>query len=139
MHKACAYGPNEMKATLRLLDSKRYEHSPSGLVSTHRDVPRLLLRMHQIGSNPRRGKQVLDFLAGNTMLATFGPVSLIPFKAQKPHGAMVHRCVDICMVILFADFLDCCPDGCGKAVLADADRTGLRAVFSKWLLWKPSI
>ena len=106
MHKACAYGPNEMKATLSLLDSKRYEHSPSGLVSTHRDLPRLLLRMRQIGSNPRRGEQVLDFLTGNAMLATFGPVPTIPFKTRKPHGAMVHRCVDICMVILFADFLD---------------------------------
>jgi hypothetical protein len=95
-----------MQATLSLLDSKRYEHSPSGLVSTNRDVPRLLLRMQQIGSNSRGCKQVLDFLTGNTMLATFGPVPLIPFKARKPHGAMVHRCVDICMVILFADFSD---------------------------------
>ena len=101
MHKACAYGPNEMRAALNLLDSKRYKHSSPGLVSTNGDVPRLLLRMQHIGCNPRRCKQVLDFLTANTMLATFGPVPIIPFKARKLHGEMIHFCVDICMVISF--------------------------------------
>ena len=92
-----------MQAAPNLLDRKRDKHSPPGMVSTNRDIPRLLLRMQQIGSNPRGCEQLLDFLTGNTMLPTFGPVPIIPFKTRKPHRVMLHRCVYICIVTLPAE------------------------------------